>query len=53
MNYKKSYIQAKGYTQICKIGESSLKKLEFGIIELDAGESLDFETNDKECRISK
>ena len=48
MNYKKSYIPAKGYTPVCKIGECSLKKLEFGIIELDAGESLDFNTFDKE-----
>ena len=48
MNYKKSYISAKGYTPVCKIGECSLKKLEFGIIELDAGESLDFFTADKE-----
>ena len=36
MNYKKTYVPAKGYTPICKIGECSLKKLEFGIIELDA-----------------
>ena len=48
MNYKKSYKSAKGYTPICKIGECTLKKLEFGIIELDAGESLDFFTADKE-----
>ena len=48
MNFKKSYKSAKGYTPICKIGECSLKKLEFGIIELDAGESLTFETGDKE-----
>ena len=48
MNFKKSYKSAKGYTPICKIGECSLKKLEFGIIELDKGESLTFETQDKE-----
>ena len=47
-NYKKSYVKAKGYTPICKIGECSLKKLAFGIIELDAGESIDFYTEDKE-----
>jgi len=47
-NYKKSYIPAKGYTPLCKIGECSLKKLEFGIIELDAGEKLPFYTEDKE-----
>ena len=48
MNFKKSYKPQKGYTPICKIGECSLKKLEFGIIELDAGETLAFETQDKE-----
>lgn len=48
MNYKKSYKSAKGYTPICKIGECSLKKLEFGIIELDGGKTLDFYTADKE-----
>ena len=48
MNYKKTYIPSKGYTPICKIGECSLKKLEFGIIELDAGEKLPFYTQDKE-----
>ena len=48
MTYKKAYKPAKGYTPICKIGECSLKKLEFGIIELDAGESLKFNTEDKE-----
>ncbi|MEE1238306.1 MAG: 5-deoxy-glucuronate isomerase, partial [Acutalibacteraceae bacterium] len=48
MNFKKAYKPAKGYTPICKIGECSLKKLEFGIIELDAGESLEFKTEDKE-----
>lgn len=48
MNFKKAYKSQKGFTPICKIGECSLKKLEFGIIELDAGESLDFNTYDKE-----
>ena len=48
MNFKKTYKPAKGYTRICKIGESSLKKLEFGIIELDTGEKIDFDTEDKE-----
>ena len=42
MNFKKSYKSENGYTKISKIGESSLKKLEFGIIELKAGEALDF-----------
>ena len=48
MNYKKTYVPAKGYTPICKIGQCSLKKLEFGIIELDAGEKLPFYTEDRE-----
>ena len=48
MNFKKTYKPQKGYTPICKIGECSLNKLEFGIIELDAGETLGFETGDKE-----
>jgi 5-deoxy-glucuronate isomerase len=48
MNYKKTYVPKKGYTPICKIGECSLKKLEFGIIELDGGEKLSFDTQDKE-----
>ena len=48
MNFKKSYKKANGYTPISKIGECSLKKLEFGIIELEANESLDFYTEDKE-----
>ena len=48
MNYKKSYKSANGYTPVCKIGECSLKKLEFGIIELEGGQKLDFNTMDKE-----
>ena len=47
-NYKKTYTPAKGYTPVCKIGECSLKKLEFGIIELAAAETLTFDTADKE-----
>ena len=48
MNYKKTYVPAKGYTPICKIGQCSLKKLEFDIIELDAGEKLPFDTEDRD-----
>ncbi len=48
MNYKKAYKPAKGYTPICKIGECSLKMLEFGIIELEAGDVQPFHTEDKE-----
>ena len=47
-NYKKSYISQNGYTPICKIGECSLNKLEFGIIELEAGQKLSFDTENKE-----
>lgn len=48
MNYKKTYKKATGYTPICKIGECSLKMLEFGIIELEDGETVDYYTEDKE-----
>ena len=48
MNYKKAYKPTIGYTPICKIGECSLKKLEFGIIELNAGDVQEFNTADKE-----
>jgi len=48
MSFKKSYKSSNGYTSLCKIGECSLKKLEFGIIELTAGQKLDFYTEDKE-----
>ena len=48
MNFKKTYVPAKGYTRVCEIDKCSLKKLEFGIIELDAGETLNFKTGDKE-----
>ncbi len=48
MNFKKAYKPTIGYTPISKIGECSLKKLEFGIIELNAGDKLDFNTADKE-----
>ena len=44
MSFKKTYRPAKGYTEICKIGECSLHRLSFGMIELDAGEQLPFET---------
>ena len=47
-NYKKAYVPQNGYTPICKIGECSLKKLEFGIIELEAGQKLPFNTEANE-----
>ena len=40
MNYKKTYVPAPGYTPICKVGECSLKMLEFGIVELYRGDSV-------------
>ena len=48
MNLKKSYKKATGYTTLCKIGECSLKMLEFGIIELEEGEKVKYNTEDKE-----
>ncbi len=48
MNFKKSYIPKIGYTPICEIGNCSLNKLAFGIIELKQGDTLDFNTEDKE-----
>ncbi|MBO5165411.1 MAG: 5-deoxy-glucuronate isomerase [Lachnospiraceae bacterium] len=48
MNLKKSYKKATGYTTLCKIGECSLKMLEFGIIELEDGEKVTYNTEDKE-----
>lgn len=49
MNYKKTYHPAVGYTPLCKIGECSLKTLEFGIIELKANNSVEYSTEDKEA----
>lgn len=48
MNYKKTYVPTSGYTPLCKIGECSLKMLEFGIIELKKNESVVFETGENE-----
>ena len=48
MNFKKTYTPANGYTPVCKIGECTLNKLEFGIIELEKGQKLDYYTEDKE-----
>lgn len=48
MNFRKKYTPAKGFTPLCKIGESSLKMLEFGMIELEGGERLTYDTGDKE-----
>ena len=48
MNYKKKYESKTGYTKICEIGECSLRRLEFGIIELEAGGIQLFNTGQKE-----
>lgn len=48
MSYKKTYVPQKGYTPLCKAGQCSLGILEFGIIELNAGGSVDFFTEDRE-----
>lgn len=48
MNYKKTYKPTLGFTKLCKIGECSLKTLEFGIIELKAGEETVFNTEETE-----
>jgi 5-deoxy-glucuronate isomerase len=48
MNYKKTYIPAIGYTKLCEIEKCSCKRLEFGMIELNAGDSVTIETEGKE-----
>ena len=48
MNFKKTYTPKNGYTPLCTIGECSLKNLEFGIIELEEGQKLSFDTKDRE-----
>lgn len=49
MNYKKTYTPANGYTLVSQIGKSTLKDLEFGVIELTDGQKLPFETKDREA----
>ena len=48
MNFKKTYVPSNGYTKICETGKCSLKRLEFGIIELTAGQVQPFDTGDRE-----
>lgn len=48
MNYKKTYQSKHGYTKLCVKGESSLRMLEFGMIELGDGEELVFDTEESE-----
>lgn len=48
MNYKKTYTPQTGYTKLSKIGESTCKRLEFGMIRLQAGQSVTISTEEKE-----
>ena len=48
MNLKKTYVPKIGYTEICKTGDSSLKMLDFGMVELKKGDSVTIETGEKE-----
>lgn len=48
-NYKKTYTSKSGFTPICEIGKCSLNMLEFGIIELRKGETVTYETRDREA----
>lgn len=48
MNYKKTYAPKIGYTKLCEKDNCSCKRLEFGMIELNAGDSVTIETGDKE-----
>jgi len=49
MNFKKTYRQKDGFTPLCTVGESSFQQLEFGIIELHAGQSCNFSTGEREA----
>ncbi|MDR1621806.1 MAG: 5-deoxy-glucuronate isomerase, partial [Synergistaceae bacterium] len=48
-NFKRNYVPKSGFTKVSKIGESSLKMLEFGIVELKNGEVCDFDTEETEA----
>lgn len=48
MNYKKTYTPKNGVNMICRHGECSLKIMDFGIIELEGGQSTGFSTEDRE-----
>ena len=49
MSYKITYTPKSGYTPLCEKGRSSFQNLEFGIIELSAGEELRLETLGREA----
>ena len=48
MNLKKTYTPKIGYTKLCEMEKCSCKRLEFGMIELNAGDSVTVETEGKE-----
>ena len=48
MNYKNTYKPQNGYTKLSQIGQSTCKRLEFGMIQLQAGECVSISTEDKE-----
>lgn len=48
MNLKKTYSPTIGYTKLCEIGKCSCQRLEFGMIELNAGDSVTVDTENKE-----
>ncbi len=48
MNFKKTYEPANGLTKLCRIGECSLKMLEFSIIQLAPGQEIVFDTGETE-----
>lgn len=48
MNFKKTYDPKVGYTKLCQMGQCSCKRLELGMIRLNAGDSVTITTEDKE-----
>lgn len=48
MNFKKTYHPTSGLTMLCEKGKCSLDKLEFGILELKAGESYTYNGGENE-----
>jgi 5-deoxy-glucuronate isomerase len=48
MNYKKTYKSTQGFTSLSKVGTSTLSKLEFGMVELAPGTSVNYDTGENE-----
>ncbi|MBR2616425.1 MAG: 5-deoxy-glucuronate isomerase [Clostridia bacterium] len=48
MNYKKTYTPKIGYTKLCEQEKCSCKRLGFGMIELNCGDSVTIDTENKE-----